>query len=172
LKAIAPHSRLLPKKIALTVGYVPDHSGFLVENRGRAKLVTDIFGAVSYCEDPVQALIYEALLLRSDGIYVAFTELHRVGDLETWDRLTEFFANRLHQKISFQTVYVFGDASGQFSTYLRICISGKTSRRASLKEIFREARLAIGTPQRDETPLWVSSDRSAKIWRMDYLLPA
>jgi hypothetical protein len=169
LKAIAPHSRSLPKNIALTVGYVPDHLGFLAENRGRAKLVSDIFGAVSYCDDPVQALIYEALLLSSDGIYVGFTELYRLGDIESWDRITEFFGNRLHQEISFQTVFELGDASGLFSTYLRIRITGKTSRRASLKKILHEARCVVGVPQREDKPLWVSSDRSAKIWRMRYV---
>src|ERR1700734_3060579 len=55
LKAISPHYRTLPTGIALTTGHVPEHVDFLAENRGHARLVTDIFGAVSYCDDPVQA---------------------------------------------------------------------------------------------------------------------
>ncbi len=168
LKAISPHYRALPTGISLTTGHVPEHVGFLAGNRGRGRLVTDIFGAVSYCDDPIQALIYGALLLRADGVFVAFTELRRLGDLETWDRTTEFFHDRLHQDITFQTVFVLGDSSGKFSTCLRIRIQGKSSPTA-LSNIFKGARRAIGIPQRGE-PLWISSDKSAKIWRTDYYL--
>jgi len=170
LKAIAPHYRALPKGISLTLGCVPDDHGFLVENRARARLVTDIFGAVSYCEDPVQALIYGALLLGAGGVFVAFTELRRIGDLETWDRITQFFHDRLHQQIAFQTVYVLGDASRQFSTYLRIRIEGKAAGRAASATLFKDAQRKIGAPHRDQA-LWTSSDESAKIFRTRYLLP-
>jgi hypothetical protein len=170
LKAIAPHYRALPKGISLTLGCVPDDQGFLVENRGRARLVTDIFGAVSYCDDPIQALIYGALLLRAGGVFVAFTELRRIGDLETWDRITQFFHDRLHQEIGFQTVYMLGDASRQFSTYLRIRIDGQSPGRAALASLLKDAQRKIGTPQRDQA-LWTSSDESAKIFRTRYLLP-
>lgn len=171
LKAIAPHHRALPAGISVTTGYVPDDTDFMAENRGQAKLVTDIFGAVSYCEDPIQALIYGSLLLGANGVFIAFTELRRLGDLDAWDRITRFFGDRLHQQIEFQTVFVLGDASQQFSTYLRIRIQGKSTRRAALSRIFKEARRTIGMPQRD-APLWISSDKSAKIWRTDYLLSA
>jgi hypothetical protein len=170
LKAIAPHDRVLPKGISLTTGCVPDDHGFLAENRGHARLVTDMFGAVSYCEDPIQALIYGALLLGAEGVFVAFTELRRIGDLETWDRITQFFHNRLHQQVSFQTMFVLGDASGQFSTYLRIRIEGKAAGRATLATLFKDAQRKIGMPQRDQA-LWTSSDQSARIWSTHYVLP-
>jgi hypothetical protein len=167
LKAISPHHRSLPAGISLTIGQVPEHTGFLAENRGRARLVTDVFGALSYCDDPVQSLIYGALLLRTNGVFVAFTELRRLGNLETWDRITQFFHRRLNQDISFQTVFVLGDSSGLYSTYLRVCIQGKATPERSLSNLFKQARHAIGAPRRTH-PLWESSDKSAKIWRVDY----
>lgn len=170
LKAISLHWRALPKGISLTTGRVPENVGFLAGNRGCARLVTDIFGAVSYCDDPIQALIYGALLLRAKGVFVVFTELRRLGDLETWDRTTEFFHNRMHQDITFQTVFVLGDSSGQFSTCLRIRIEGKSTSRSAVSNIFKDARCTIGMPRRGK-PLWISSDKSAKIWSTHYFTP-
>lgn len=167
LKAIAPHQRALPAGISLTSGCVPDHVDFLSENRGRARLVTDIFGSVSYCEDPVQALIYGALLLSRDGVFVAVTMLHRLDDLDTLHRISSFFHHRLHQAITFQTMFVLSDASGEFSTYLRIRIEGGAKRRAALPTILKDARRAIGRPRQD-VPLWISKDKSARIWRVCY----
>ena len=167
LKGLSPHHRKLPKGITLIIGQVPEDTDLLPENRGRSRLVTDIFGAVSYCDDPVQSLIYEALLLNEGGIFIAFTELYRLGDIDTWDRITAFFHERLRQSISFQTVYSWGDSLKRYSTYLRIRVEGKSKTKAALPNIFKRARLAIGMPQRRE-PLWTSPDRKAKIWRMRY----
>lgn len=167
LKAISPYDRSLPPEISLTIGRVPEHAGFLSENRGRTRLVTDIFGAVSYCDDPIQAVIYGALLLGPGGRLVAFTELHRLGDIEAWDRMTKFFNRRLRQQIGFQTVYLRGDAWKGFSTYLRVQVQGRSRSTQTLRTILREARIAIGRHRRG-IPLWVSSDRSAKIWKSDY----
>jgi hypothetical protein len=170
LKAIAPHYRALPKDISLTLGCVPDDHGFLAENRGRARLVTDMFGGVSYCEDPLQGLIYGALLLGNGGVFVTFTMLHRMGDLESWDRIAQFFHDRLNQQISFQAVYMLSDASGQFSTYLRIRVEGKAKAKATLSSLFKAAQRTIGVPRRNQS-LWTSPDGSAKIFRTDYLMP-
>jgi hypothetical protein len=167
LKAISPHFRKLPAAISLTTGTIPEHTGFLAENRGRAQLVTDVFGAVSYCDDPLQALIYGALLLRPGGTLVAFTELRRVGDLDTWDRITEFFNSRMQQTITFETVFAWGDSSKHFSTYLRISIQGAPRRTLSFPRLLQASRRMLGKPRRGKL-LWVASDRSAKIWRANY----
>jgi hypothetical protein len=65
---------------------------------------------------------------------------------------------------------MLGDASRQFSTYLRIRIDGQSPGRAALASLLKDAQRKIGTPQRDQA-LWTSSDESAKIFRTRYLLP-
>lgn len=169
VKAIGPHHRNLPTAVAFTRGSVPSHLQFLRSNRERAKLVTDIYGAVSYCEDPIQSLIYEALLLTDGGVLVAFTELHRFGDLGVWDRITNFMRCNLRQTVSFQTKSDFGDDSQTFSTCLRIRVDGRAFTRYRLRILFENARREIGVPKHG-AGLWVSSDGKAVIQRVDYVL--
>jgi len=168
LKAIGPHLRRFPDEIAFTNGMVPEDTAFLAENRGKARLVTDIFGAVSYCDNPVHALIYEALLLGESGMCVAFTELERFGDLGAWGRITEYFRTRLEQEITFQSVSVFGDASRRFSTELRIRCDCKRPSEAQLNELLLAADRDIGVPRPGER-LWISSDNTAEIRRVEYI---
>jgi len=167
LKAIGPHLRRLPNEIAFTTGLVPDDAIFLKENRGKARLVTDIFGAVSYCDNPVHALIYEGLLLGAGGTCIAFTELERFGDLKTWSRITEFFRTRLGQRISLQSVCVFGDASRRFSTELRVRFDCEDASSADWSDLLGAADREIGVALPSST-LWISSDGNAKICRVDY----
>jgi len=167
LKAICPVHRRLPPGIGLTIGTVPDHAGFLAENRGCSRLVTDVFGAASYSKNPLEALIYGALLLAEGGLFAAFTELRRVGDLETWDRITKFFHNRMGQEILFQTAFMMGDSSKKYSTYVRIHIRGRATTETDLTSLLKDARKAVGVPRKGN-PLWISPDRSARIWKVSY----
>jgi hypothetical protein len=168
LKAIGPHPRQFPDGIAFTNGLVPQNIDFLNENQRNARLVTDIFGAVSYSANPVHALIYEGLLLAKNGICAAFTELERFGDLKTWGKITEFFRTRLDQAISFQSVSVFGDASRRFSTELRIRCDCKRPAEGHLNDLFVAADRDIGVPQ-PGARLWISPDKSAEIRRVEYV---
>src|SRR5208283_794003 len=168
LAAIGPHHRSLPAAIHFTQGTVPEDQGFLAAYRGKARLVTDVYAAVSYCQDPIQAMIYGSLLLADGGLFLAFTELCRFGDLPTWERITEFFRAQLGQSIGFETMSVLGDASKAYSTCLRVRVQGRSTQTASLARIFEEAAGFIGTPVKTGT-LWVAEDQSASISRVDYL---
>ncbi len=168
LAAIGPHYRSLPAGILFSEGTIPEDTKFFRAHRAKARLVTDVYAAVSYCQDPIQAVIYGSLLLGEEGQFLAFTELYRFGDLPTWERITEFFRVKLKQSISFETMSVLGDASKAFSTCLRVRVRGRSPGSASLRQLFNEAARYIGIPVKSRT-LWEAEDRSASISRVDYL---
>ncbi len=168
LTAIGPHPRSLPEGIQFAQGMVPEDKTFFATNRARARLVTDVYGAVSYCKDPVQALIFGSLLLARGGVFLAFTELYRFGDLPNWERITEFFRIKLRQVLSFETISVRGDASKTYSTCLRVRVQGPSLKSKCLDEIFDEAARSVGIPVPTRT-LWTAEDRSASISRVDYV---
>lgn len=167
LEAIGPHSRALPDGIAFTQGIVPEDEVFFAAHRGRARLVTDVFGALSYYDDPIRALLYGALLLADGGLFLGFTELYRFGDLSTWEKTTEFFRQTLNQRISFETIPVLGDATKKYATGLRVRVQGPAAVNTPLGDIFEEAARQIGRPAHTST-LWAADDCSASISRVDY----
>lgn len=170
LKAIGPHSRSFGGAVDFHHGQVPEDRGFFRENCGRAQVVTDIYGAVSYAADPVQALIYAAALLGEGGRLAVFTELHRMGELSVWDRVTLFFHERMRQQVSFQTLGVVGDADSRYSTCLRVVVDGGFARGQTIDKLFEHATHDIGVA-RQGGRVWALTDESVEICRVDYALP-
>jgi len=168
LYAIGPHIRDVPKGIKFELGLVPDDQNFLNSLRGKAKLVTDIYGALSYAQNPLRVLIYGAMLIHGNGLFVGFTELLRIGDLATWSRITNFFRSELNLGVSFQTVGVIGDASGIFSACLRVVVSGDVPTSENFFDVCARADAIVGRMSKAEA-LWVSEDGLATIWRTKYL---
>lgn len=92
----------------------------------RVTLGTDIYGPVSYCENPLDCLIYEAGLLRdSKSVLFAITEVSRFGAVNTWGNIERFFNNYSGQHVEFRTFLTRRDSDGKREESLRIKIQGE-----------------------------------------------
>ena len=170
LTAIGPHTRAFPPGIRFVRGSVPEDPDFLADAARTARLVTDVYGAVSYAGDPLDALLYEALLLADDGVLVAFTELERFGEADAWARVVDFFRVGLGQAAQFERVSIIGDAVPRPFVCLRVTVrggpAGGADRLAALRD---EAARRVGAA-RPGAVLWSSDDGLAQIRRVDYVV--
>lgn len=169
LITIGPHIRRLPPEISVVKGQVPDDRNFFLTHYGQARLVTDVYASLSYTVDPVAALIYGCLLLEEGGMFGGFTELHRIGGLNTWNELIQYFWHRLGIELNMTAIPILEDASGLRATALRV--QGKRHQlpfqTPVLDEIVSDLHEIIGHPQ-ETGIIWQSDDGSARISRIEY----
>lgn len=167
LVGINVHRVPMPRGVKQIFAHLPkDHSVSWLYH-GQVRLVTDLYGAVSYSSNPLEALVYESSLLRyGDGRAFIITELERFGSPTTWHKIRSFYHEYLGQEIQFQPIRIFADANQKWETALRIVISG-ASHCDDLRVAFSAARTQIGKPKRGET-LWQSPDGRAQIRAVDY----
>lgn len=64
-------------------GCIPDYKQLLTDQVGRAALVMDTYGAVTYHDNPGKALIYETMLLGAGGHYLSVSSTTRDGICES-----------------------------------------------------------------------------------------
>jgi hypothetical protein len=171
LVCVGPHPRNLPSPIDFTLSTIPDDATFLGQWSGKATLVTDVYGSVSYSDDPLLAIACCVLLLAPGGTFAAFTELQRIGGLETWDRAIQWFRRDLQVTLTLQAVSIFEDASQSFATGLRILATRDSATHVDLATTAAQLRTEVGTPVPSAT-LWEAADRSARICRVDYWKPS
>lgn len=151
---------------------LPDHLDQIEEFRGRAKLVTDVFGAMSYSHDPIAVILASCSLLGEGGSYFAVTESGRLGREVTYRHLSNFIRHHLRQKFSLELFNACGDYNKTFKQYLRL-----TSRldlkpiQIELVDLVQESRNVLGYPVEGEI-LWKSNDEEVAIYRVDYVYNA
>jgi len=139
----------------------------------RARYALDIYGAISYCSNPIDALLYLSLLIRKDGLGVAVTEPERFHP-STWPWISKFFNLYSGQRVTFSTFKTWGDANQCYEKALRIKIKGEGRYEPILRKRwpwavgFDWAKECFGPPKYSETPLWQSRSKRAKIWGVDY----
>ncbi len=88
--------------------YFPQPDGALTAYTGRADAVIETYGAVTYSENPVHALIAELLLLGPNSTYSCITSttgqdpcLSVFGGQKNLDRVKSFFIKHFHVNLSF-----------------------------------------------------------------------
>lgn len=138
---------------------------------GRARVVTDVYGAASYSDDAVAALVYESSLLAAGGKLAVVTRPERFGTPETWKRIESYFESR-GQRARFELVdYPSRDGRkhGPRTQALRVTVSGPGAEGESLDEALAEARLRIGVPVKVKS---LFATTGAELWALDYRLPA
>lgn len=167
LVCVGPHPRTLPARIDFTLSTIPDDATFLGRWSGKATLVTDVYGSVSYSDDPLLAIAYGVLLLQPRGTFAAFTELQRLGGIETWDRAIQCFRRDLQVTLTLQATSIFEDASQSFATALRILAIRENDTHVDLDTAAARLQAQVGMPVASAT-LWEAADRSARISRVDY----
>jgi hypothetical protein len=167
LVCVGPHARTLPAQIDFTLSQVPDDDAFFSRWAGKARLVTDVYGSVSYSHDPLLAAAYCALLIEPGGTFAAFTELERIGGLPTWDRAIQFFRRELQVTLTLHAVSIVEDASRKFATALRMVATRDATVAIRLADATDQLHRDIGRPAAAGT-IWEAPDHSARIARIEY----
>ncbi len=126
LVGMTPHQLEAPLSIDIFVGSVPENISFLEDNFLKFKLVTDIYAAVSYSEDPVKALIYESLLLQlspspdDEARLAIVTDVGRFGTIDDYERIKVFAKEHLGVQLDFSHFSTWADALQRPEFELRI----------------------------------------------------
>lgn len=174
------HPYQVPAPIQHLLADIPSDPVVHERHRGQAKLVTDVYGAVSYGETPLETLIYEASLLGPEGTAVVFTEGERFGSPGAWKKIERFFNETSGQKVKFEDAEPENyrhpldnfDSRPNHAWYkpwskcLRITITGQGSAK-SLSQMTALARERIGPPRQGEI-LFRTGDGKGEIRRVDY----
>ena len=103
---------------------IPQDRSVYKKFRKKADLLTDIYGAFTYDNDPIAALIYEACLLRPGGKAVVVTLETKLGNKVNRQDLQYFFETVLGRNLTFKRFRTFSDNSKTPLNSLRITITG------------------------------------------------
>jgi len=158
----------LPAGIRCFQGEVPKCRDFAAMFQKVGTFVSDIYGGVSYADDPLEALLFESLLPAEEGKLACFTELERFGDSSCWARVEELFAI-LGQVATLEVFRTFADANQVWEEQLRISLAGASSSSIeSWDTLVQLAREVVGVGTKDKV-LWQSKDPNpAVIYRVNY----
>lgn len=149
---------------------IPNDISVYTAYRNKAKLVTDIHGAVSYCENPLEALIYEACLLKENAKAVIVTMEKRMytPHQNILEQITRFFNEVMKKKIIFEPFTSYSDNTKTPIKTIRITITNDAPvNNLSLEELFAQAQKTIGKMGKNQI-IAQATDGSAKIWQVIY----
>lgn len=146
---------------------IPDDLSVYRKYRKKAKLVTDIHGAVSYCEDPLDALIYEACLLEKNAKAAIVTLEQRFGGPATWKKIVDFFKFFMNQKIEFKRFRSYTNHTKNPIKTLRITITCHSHSKLVLKDLLVEVRNFVGEMKKKKV-IAQPEDGSFQIWQVIY----
>lgn len=135
-----------------------------------AHLLTDIYGAFTYDNDPIAALIYEACLLQPQGKAVIISLEAKFGNRVNRKELQHFFKMNLGRELTFQRFRTYSDNSKTPLNSLRITITGKGYSKCNLEDLLLKARQLIGNPKKIKL-LYRPPDHSVEIWKIVYQKP-
>jgi SAM-dependent methyltransferase len=148
---------------------IPEDIRVYTRYQQKADLLTDIHGAISYCENPLEALIYEACLLKPKAKAVIVTLAARLGSPVTWKRVKEFFSSVLKQSIEFKRFTTYSDNTKTPIKTVRITIQGMSQSELDLPSLFAEARKYVGQMKKVKV-IAEPDDKSFQIWKVKYLM--
>jgi hypothetical protein len=133
-------------------------------------LLTDVYGAFTYDNDPIATLIYEACLLQPQGKAVIISLEAKFGNRVNREELQAFFELNLGRTLTFQRFRTYSDNSKTPLNSLRITITGKGNSKCDLDDLLLKARQLIGEPKKIRL-LYRPSDHSVEIWKIVYRRP-
>jgi hypothetical protein len=149
------------------LAHIPEDMSVYMQYQKKADLITDIHGAVSYCENPLNALIYEACLLKPEVRAVIITLEERFGSVITWKRIQQFFEKIMKQSIDFERFTTYSDNTKMPIKTLRIIIKGMYQSALDLNGLFAEAQKYIGLMKKVKV-IAEPNDKSFQIWKVKY----
>lgn len=171
-KAIGVNAHKISVKPGIQAVYaaIPEDTIVYQQYDSKVDLLTDIYGAVSYCDNPLDALIYEASLLKPGATAVIVLLEKRICGQVIWQRIQSFFQAFLKQGIQFQRFRSYSDNTRRPIRTLRITITGYNQAEQSLTELFSLAQQFVGQMKKTQI-IWQAPDKSDQQWQVKYVLP-
>lgn len=146
---------------------IPNDRSVYTKYQSSADLLTDIYGAVSYENDPLAALIYEGLLLKRGGKAVIITLEAKLGNRKNQSEMSHFFETVMGQQLSFKRFRHYSDNSKRVISSLRITIQGHSTSKCTLDTLLLKAQKALGLPKLEKV-IYTPSDGSVDMWKIVY----
>jgi hypothetical protein len=165
LVGINAHKIRVRKGIESYYSLIPDDRRIYENYQQKADLVTDIYGSVSYSENPLEAMIYAACLLKPQAKAVFITLETRMGNLQ---KIKNFFHTVMKQEIKFQRFTTYSDNTKTPIKTLRVTILGHCRSRINLEGLFKKAQRDVGIMKKAKM-IWQSADLSAEQWRVIFV---
>lgn len=167
LIGINAHPIKVKRGITSIFAEIPRNRSVYKKYRKKIDLLTDVYGAFTYDNDPVAALIYEACLLKRGGKAVIISLEAKLGNKVNRQDLQHFFEKVLGQKLTFKRFRTYSDNSRRPLNSLRITITGDCRSRCRLDELFLKARQMIGEPKNIKI-IYQPPDQSVELWKIVY----
>jgi SAM-dependent methyltransferase len=121
----ASSSMPLEDSIEIIHARLPHEIERLEHVRGQVGLITDVYGVVSLAADPLEALLAECRLLRSDGQAVIITGASRFGQERDWIQLSKLWAEHTGgSRIRFEELRTFAADTHHWKSALKIVVEG------------------------------------------------
>lgn len=146
---------------------IPQDRSVYKKFRKKIDLLTDVYGAFTYDNDPMAALIYEACLLKPGGKAVIISLEAKFGNKVNRQELQHFFKVVLGQDLTFRRFRTYSDNSKTPLNSLRIIITGYCRSKCNLETLFLKARQMIGEPKKKKL-IYRPPDHSVELWKIVY----
>ena len=146
---------------------IPQDRSVYKNYRKKTDLLTDVYGAFSYDNDPIAALIYEACLLKPGGKAVIISLEAKLGNKVNRQDMLVFFETVMGQNLQFKRFRTYSDNSKTPLNSLRIIITGDCRSKLKLEALLLKARQMIGEPKKIKL-LYSPPDHSVELWKIVY----
>lgn len=146
---------------------IPHDRSVYTKFQRSADLLTDIYGAVSYENDPFAAMIYEALLLKRGGKAVIICLEAKLGNRKNQSDMSHFFETVMGQQLSFKRFRHYSDNSKRVISSLRITIQGHCTSKCTLDILLLKAQKELGLPKLEKV-IYTPPDGSVDMWKIVY----
>lgn len=146
---------------------IPQNRSVYKDFRKKIDLLTDVYGAFTYDNDPIAALIYEACLLKPGGKAVIISLEAKLGNKINRQELQHFFEIVLGQDLTFRRFRTYSDNSKTPLNSLRITIAGHCRSKCNLETLLLKARQMIGEPKKIRL-IYRPPDHSCELWKIVY----
>jgi hypothetical protein len=167
LIGVNAHQIKVLKGIKSIFAEIPQDRSVYKNFRKKVDLLTDVYGAFTYANDPIAALIYEACLLKPGGKAVIISLEAKLGNKINRQDLQHFFEKFLKLSITFRRFRTYSDNSKTPLNSLRITISGEGSSKSNLETLLLKGHQMIGEPKKVRL-IYSPPDQSVELWKIVY----
>lgn len=167
LIGINAHPIKVLKGIKSILAEIPQDRSVYKKFRKQVDILTDIYGAFTYDNDPVAALIYEACLLKAGGKGVIISLEAKFGNRINRQNLNHFFEKFLGQRLTFQRFRTYTNTLKTPLNSLRITFTGSSRPVIDLEKLLLKARQLVGEPKKTKL-IYCPPDKSVELWKIVY----
>ncbi len=146
---------------------IPKDRSIYNRYRNKIDLVTDVYGAFTYDNDPLAVLIYEACLLKPKAKAVIISLEPKLGNRQNRQDIEAFFESVMGQKITFKRFRTYTDNRKLPLNSLRITITGGCRSPLELDTLLLLAQERIGIAKKVRIA-YAPQDKSCEAWKIIY----